>query len=147
LSGKKRTKALDAIKAACEIYINGPCLTGLSELVSEAAKRNGISAEYFRVEPDSEDSQALYLHYPTATFEDAYVVKAVKIESGAKSALDPNSKLTIRPYLESDIPNIDLSVCDITTVDAERSFWDKIVILHGLRRWFDLRGKLKGNSQ
>src|SRR5690606_29634839 len=29
----------------------------------------------------------------------------------------------------------------------ERSFWDKIVILHGLRRWFDIRGELKGNGQ
>lgn len=147
LSGKKRGKALDAIKAACEAYIEGPCLTGLSSIVSEAAKRNGLRAEQFRVESDPEDSQALYLRYPTATPVDAYVAKAVKIESGAKSALDPNSERAIRPYLEDDIPGVDLSVGNVTTVDAERTFWDKIVILHGLRRWFDIRGELKGNGQ
>ena len=147
LSGKKRGKALDAIKAACEAYINGPCLAGLSAIISEAADRNGFDAAQFRVEPDPEDSQNLYLRYPTATPVDAYIAKAVKIESGAKSALDPNSERTIRPYLEDDVPDIDLSVGNITTIDAERTFWDKVVILHGLRRWFDNRGELKGNGQ
>ena len=32
-------------------------------------------------------------------------------------------------------------------VDAGRSFWDKVVILHGLRRWFDQRGELRGGGQ
>jgi len=31
-------------------------------------------------------------------------------------------------------------VPDIVTVDVERTFWDKVVILHGLRRWHDDRG-------
>lgn len=147
LSGKKRGKTLDAIKAACEAYINGPCLAGLSAIIGETAKRNGLDTEQFRIEPDPDDSQALYLRYPTATPEDGYVSKAVKIESGAKSALDPNSNRVIRPYLESDIPGIDLGVGNVTTVDPERTFWDKVVILHGLRRWFDNRGELKGNGQ
>ena len=147
LSGKKRGKALDAIKAACEAYINGSCLAGLSAITGETAKRNGLSTEQLHIEPDPEDSQALYVRYPTATPEDTYVGKAVKIESGAKSALDPNSDRIIRPYLESDIPDIDLGVGNVTTVDPERTFWDKVVILHGLRRWFDNRGELKGNGQ
>jgi hypothetical protein len=147
LSGKKRGKALDDIKAACEAYINGPCLAGLSAIARETASRNGMRTEQFFVEPDPEDTQALYMRYPSATPVDAYMAKAVKIESGAKSALDPNSERPIRPYLEDDVPGIDLSVGNITTVDAERTFWDKIVILHGLRRWFDTRGELKGNGQ
>ena len=147
LSGKKRDKALDDIKAACETYINGSCLVGLSEIVREVANRNKLNLEQFFVEPDPEDTQALYLRYPTATPFDAYMTKAVKIESGAKSALDPHSERAIRPYLEDDVPDIDLSVGNVTTVDAERTFWDKIVILHGLRRWFDSRGELKGNGQ
>ena len=147
LSGKKRRKALDAIKAACEAYINGPCLEGLSAIIGETANRNGLSTEQLRIDPDPEDNQALYVRYPTATPEDVYVGKAVKIESGAKSALDPNSDRVIRPYLESDIPEIDLGVGNVTMVDPERTFWDKVVILHGLRRWFDNRGELKGNGQ
>jgi hypothetical protein len=147
LSGKKRAKALDAIKAACEAYIQGPFFEGLTEVVSDAAERNGLNKAQFFVAPDPEDSQALYLRYPTATPVDAYIAKAVKIESGAKSALDPNSVRSIRPYLEEDVPDIDLTVGNVTTVDAERTFWDKVVILHGLRRWFDTRGELKGSGQ
>jgi hypothetical protein len=147
LSGKKRAKALDAIKSACEAYIQGPIFEGLTEVVSDAAERNGLNKTQFFVEPDPEDSQALYLRYPTATPVDAYIAKAVKIESGAKSALDPNSVSSIRPYLEEDVPDIDLTVGNVTTVDAERTFWDKVVILHGLRRWFDTRGELKGSGQ
>jgi hypothetical protein len=30
---------------------------------------------------------------------------------------------------------------------AERTFWDKVVILHGLRQWFDARGTLRGGGQ
>ena len=35
----------------------------------------------------------------------------------------------------------------MTTVDPSRTFWDKVVILHGLRRWWDRRGELKGGGQ
>ncbi|MDE0239685.1 MAG: nucleotidyl transferase AbiEii/AbiGii toxin family protein [bacterium] len=147
LSGKKRIKALDAIREACEAYINGSCLEGLSKIVSETAARNGLDPKQFVVEADPQDNQALCLRYPTATPVDAYITKIVKIESGAKSALDPNSVRVVRPYVEDDVPDIDLGVGNVTVVDAERTFWDKIVILHGLRRWFDIRGELKGNGQ
>lgn len=147
LSGNKRKDVLNEIKLACEAYINGPCFNGLSAIIMEAARRNGINPAQFRIEQNPDDTQALNLCYPTATPVDAYVTKTVKIESGAKSALDPSSIRTIHPYLEKDVPNIDLSVGNVTTVHAERTFWDKIVILHGLRRWFDNRGELKGNGQ
>lgn len=70
----------------------------------------------------------------------------MKIESGAKSALDPNSVRSIRPYLEQDAPGLDLEVLGITVVDAERTFWDKIVILHGLRHWYESKGVLRGGG-
>jgi hypothetical protein len=39
LSGKKRRKAIETMKGACDAYINGPCLTGLSAIIGETAKR------------------------------------------------------------------------------------------------------------
>lgn len=76
-----------------------------------------------------------------------YVQAAVKIESGAKSALDPNKLCTITPYIADDLEEIDLVVPDVTTIEAERTFWDKVVIVHGLRNWFDTRGELKQDGQ
>ena len=43
--------------------------------------------------------------------------------------------------------SLDLTVANVTTVDPSRTFWDKVVILHGLRRWWDRRGELKGGGQ
>jgi hypothetical protein len=71
----------------------------------------------------------------------------VKIEGGAKSALDPNVTTAVKPYAADDLPNIDLTVGGITTVEAQRTFWDKVVILHGLRRWFDHRAQLRHGGQ
>jgi len=75
------------------------------------------------------------------------VQAAIKIESGAKSALDPNKPRTITPYIAEDVTAFDLAVPDVTTIDAERTFWDKVVIAHGLRNWFDRRGELKQDGQ
>lgn len=149
MSGKKRRASLDAIKAACETYINGPMIKGLNAVIDATAQRTGLSRTRFLVRPDPDDRQALLLQYPTATAipDDGYIAKAVKIELGAKSALDPHSVRALRPYLETDMPGIDLGVGNVTIVDAERTFWDKVVILHGLRRWFGLRGELRGGGQ
>jgi hypothetical protein len=76
-----------------------------------------------------------------------YIRRAIKIESGAKSALDPHSPLIVKPYVGNDLPDLDLSVPNVTTVDASRTLLDKVVILHGLRRWWDSRNELKGGGQ
>lgn len=147
LSGRKRQAALDEIREACEGYINGPLLECLAAICDETSARVGIEAGALRLEPDPHDRQTLLLIYPSATPTDAYIAKSVKIESGAKSALDPNSLQTITPYVDADVPDIGLAVPNVTVVDAERTFWDKVVILHGLRRWNDIRGQLRGNGQ
>ncbi len=94
------------------------------------------------------DGQSLLLWYPSATVEgNEYIRRAIKIESGAKSALDPHAPVVVKPYISDDLPNLDLAVGNVTTVDPSRTFWDKVVILHGLRRWWDRRGELKGGGQ
>ena len=41
---------------------------------------------------------------------------------------------------------MDLRVGNITSVNAERTFWDKVVILHGRRSWFERRGVLRSDG-
>jgi Nucleotidyl transferase AbiEii toxin, Type IV TA system len=150
LSGKKRGTRLDAIRDACQNYINGPLLEQLSGLLRELLETARQEPELGRVEADPEDPdhQSLLLWYPTVTADGAnYVRRAVKIEAGAKSALDPHSARTVTPYAGQDLAGTDLAVPNITTVDPGRTFWDKIAILHGLRRWWDRRGELRGGGQ
>ena len=150
LSGKKREVRLDAIKAACQDYIHGPMLERLSVLLQQTLKTANLNPNRARVELDTDDpdGQSLLLWYPTATAEgNAYIRRAIKIESGAKSALDPHAPVVVKPYIAGDLPNLDLAVGNVTTVDPSRTFWDKVVILHGLRRWWDRRGELRGGGE
>jgi Nucleotidyl transferase AbiEii toxin, Type IV TA system len=144
LSNKKRRAKLDAIRDACRAYVTGTLCASLTGIVADATSGAG------RVEIDDADSdgQTLLVHYPAVEPRDgAYVRPVVRIESGAKSALDPNTPVTIRPYVADEIESLDLAVPDVTTIEAQRTFWDKVVIAHGLRRWYDRRGELRQEGQ
>jgi len=48
------------------------------------------------------------------------------------------------PYAAKHLAAADLAAPSITTVDSGRTFYDKLAILHGPRRWWDRRGELRG---
>jgi hypothetical protein len=150
LSKTKQRARLDAIKASCQSYIAGPLLDGLSAVIGEVMSKSGVANDGWRLEldPEDRDRQSLLFWYPPATaLTGDYVRSAVKIESGAKSALDPHVIAEIKPYVDDDLDNLDLTIAGVTTIEPARTFWDKIIILHGLRRWHDRRGQLRHGGQ
>ena len=141
MSGKKRRARLDAIRASCQTFINGPLTKQFGDAAAAA-----IPSGHFRlqVDPDDADGQSLLFWYPAVTARPGdYIRSAVKIESGARSAIDPNTAAIVRPYVADDLPDLDLAVANVTTVKPERTFWDKVVILHGLRQWHERRSELR----
>jgi len=145
LSGKKRRARLNAIRDACQSYIAGPLTTQFTEVAATA-----IPGGRFRLaaDPDDKDGQTLLFWYPAVTAaEGDYIRAAVKIEAGAKSALDPHIAATVTPYVTADLPDLDLAVRNVTTVLPERTFWDKVIILHGLRQWYNRRQELRHEGQ
>lgn len=145
LSGKKRRARLEAIRDACQAYITGPLTAQLTHIAASFMPK-----DCFRIEPDPDDKdgQSLLFWYPTvASTTGQYVRSAVKIEAGAKSALDPHVAATVEPYVSQDLPDMNLTVTNVITVKPERTFWDKVMILHGLRQWHDRRGELRHGGQ
>ncbi len=145
LSGKQRRIRLDRIRAACQRYIAENMAVQLREMAARA-----IPTELFRVDldPDDPDQQTLLFWFPTVTSApDDYIRSAVKIEVGAKSALDPHETSTVTPYIAADLHDLDMTVLNVTTVKPERTFWDKIIIVHGLRQWHERRGQLRHEGQ
>lgn len=144
LSGKKRRAKLDAVRDACRSYIGGSLRQQLDSLLADITGGAG------RIDLDANDpdGQTLLVWYPVVEERaGAYIRPAVRIESGAKSALGPHQRASIRPYIADDVPDLDLAVPQVTTIEPRRTFWDKIVIAHGLRRWFERRGELRQEGQ
>jgi hypothetical protein len=146
LSGKQQRRQLDAIKDACKAYIQGTLLSRLNDQLMNLMMQAGCPPEALPVvlDLDDVDQQTLLVRYPSVMAGgDSYIQPTVKIEAGAKSALDPHRSVTVQPYVFDDMPQSSMQVTGVTTIDPERTFWDKVVILHGLRRWHDARGQLR----
>ena len=143
LSGKKRRAKLDAIRDACRTWVTGPLRETLAAQIRDFAGDVGRIA----IDADDPDSQTLLVWYPSLAGEPEYIRPAVRIECGAKSALDPHCSVPVTPYISGDVANLDLSVPGVTAIEAARTFWDKIVIVHGIRRWHEIRGELRYDGQ
>lgn len=150
LSRRKRNERLDAIRAACQTYINNELRTQLVAISKETMDAAGKNPADLKVVLDGSDPdhQSLLIHYPSALEKSDYVTPSIKIESGAKSALDPHEERTITPYLSRDVSDGDrLSVSKVMTIDPERTFLDKILILHGMNYYFEAKGVLRGGGR
>ncbi len=144
LSGKKRRARLVAVRDACRACVTGPLREFLDEQIADATDGAG------RIEIDDADpdGQTLLVWYPATEPTDETCVQPVaRIESGAKSALDPHRTVTIKPHIAEDTPGIDLAVDGVTAIEAACTFWDKVTIAYGLRRWHERRGVLRQEGQ
>jgi len=96
MSRKKRQARLDAIKDACRDYIQNTLARQFAEIAREAFAVSNIEPNDPGLAIDSDDpgGQSLLFWYPTVTTRrDDYIRPAVKIEFGAKSALDPHVQM------------------------------------------------------
>lgn len=149
LGRNKRKDFLDRIKAACQDYIGNTLRAELEAIAKQTMEAAGKDPSTLRIVPDDQDQdrQSLLIHYPSAVEPAAYVPPFVKIESGAKSAVDPNENRTITPYLAPDFTQGDLAVTGVTTIIPKRTFVDKILILHGVMFHYAAAGSLRGGGR
>ena len=147
LSGKKRRAKLDEIRAACQKYLRDGLRPHLEKVLIESVGHHEHESSGVLLDGADPDGQTLLLRYPSVLPSDGYVRPAVRIECGAKSALDPHALAQVRPYVTDDLTDVDLTVADVTTIQPTRTFWDKVVILHGLRAWFEKRAELRQEGQ
>lgn len=146
----KRKGHIDAIIDSCHKHIYGAFRTDLELSLATALGEAGLAAAAAHVVVAEDDitQQTLLLRYSSAiAIGDGYVQPAVRIECGARSALDPHGPALVTPYVSEDLKGADMNVPGVTTVDARRTFWDKVVILHGLRNCFDRRNSLRQEGQ
>ena len=134
ISNKRRSALFRELTEACSDYILGDLKTALTRSIGKMV--DGCS-----VLPDEDDDsrQTVFIEYPTLypSRDVSYVSPRVKIEAGARSALDPNLICAVSPYISDDLPDWYLGVEGISTLAPERTYWEKLLILHGLHYGYE----------
>ena len=79
---------------------------------------------------DNKDSQTVRIIYPNS-FSDISILREIRLEIGALAAWTPAKISSIMPYAANEYGRLfTQSSTDILTVLPERTFWEKVTILH-----------------
>ena len=98
-------------------------------LNEELSKKLG-DGEWVKVNPD--DEMVIDFIYPRI-FEAEYIVPHVRLEIGPLAEWMPSHITSIIPFAAEKYPKpFEQTMTDILTIDVERTFWEKITILHKL---------------
>jgi len=124
LGRKARERLTNELKEAASHYICTDLAACLSELFEQC-----------KIIEDEEDADrsTLLVQYPSlyASESDAYIEPRVKIEGGARSALDPHADQTVTPYIQEELGGASLTIDGVLTLAPERTLLGKALILHG----------------
>lgn len=99
----------------------------------------GIPTDLIRIEAEpikegipDKDPQTLFVKYPSLYEPNEYIDERVKIEFSVRSYRDPFSKANIQSILSEAFPNpaYNESAFTILAVDPEKTFLEKIFLLH-----------------
>lgn len=79
---------------------------------------------------DSFDEMVVNFMYPK-DFALEYIVPVVRLEIGPLAEWLPSHKTVIEPFVAEQYPDVfEHKSTEVLTIDAERTFWEKITILH-----------------
>ena len=79
---------------------------------------------------DKDDPFVVNIRYPRS-FGDSYIRPVVRLEIGPLASWVPHDKYTIKPYAAELFPNEFVApLCQVVSIKAERSFWEKATIVH-----------------
>ncbi len=127
LSGKKRQDLVDEIGARATEMVRDVVVPGLRAACST------LQPADWSLDISSEDAQAVLFRFPTAASAYTYGLPVVKVEFGARGEPWPTAMHRVTAYVEEVHPGLaSAAVADVSTLDAERTFWEKATLLHAL---------------
>lgn len=148
ISGKERERRSKALKVAAQNYVQSTALPRIAAAIEHAlGTKDGWD---IILDPDDRDAQTILFQYPKlldykiggygknygqsyGTSKDGYIKPRIKLEFGARGETDPAETRTIIPYLAQQFPDeLPDSEVAVSTLSAERTFWEKVTILHAL---------------
>ena len=124
-SRTKQEKLNSAIVDDSRTYIKNHILPVLK---SDFCQHMNPDAFVLRVQPEDPDS--IVFEYPTEEDGSSYIKAEVKLEIGPLAACMPSSTFDIQPYAQDYFPSLFDAPCKVVALQAERTFWEKVTILH-----------------
>jgi predicted nucleotidyltransferase component of viral defense system len=149
ISVNERKRRTQALKKAAEEYVREIALPELRGAIAQSLdNRNTWSV---RVDPEDRDLQTVLFEYPTLLDygsgltgrrtdarnsgggEGGYIRPRIKLEFGARGEAEPSESRAIVPYLAEVFPDeLPDATVQVATLSVERTFWEKVTILHAL---------------
>lgn len=138
-SSKKQTQQrIEELQQACIRKITSELLPSMKEAfvaILGDAPGNDVSETSWQLEQDTHDPQTLLFTYPrqqnTPLLIASYIRPVVRIELGARSDHWPAGTYPLTPYAAEEFPDyFEAPICQVKTLEAERTFWEKATILH-----------------
>lgn len=143
----KQQKALaEEVDEAARQYISGPLREQLLKEVAAVEDATGQKDHFsvgfgFDAYRNKDALDILVVGYYSAFGSgDGYVQAAVRIEGGARPDPVPVEQREIAPYVADELSNsANLKFGGVTTVKPERTFWEKVLILHAMTEMTEKR--------
>lgn len=123
-SKNQQNKLNEAMNAETAVFLKDSFIPRLE------ADFASLLPDSFRLYIDETDPQTVCFEYPRS-FLDQAILPIIRLEIGALAAWTPTQVVSIEPYAAKQYPQVfQQTSTDILTVSPERTFWEKVTILH-----------------
>lgn len=128
-----KRRRVTALKTDCATYIGDTYKPKLETVYENILGKDNWSIE---IDSNDPDRQTLLFHYPRCLKDSdytdiTYIKPAVRLELGSTSDHKPSSKEDISPFAAEQFPNyFNHPTTSVTVLSGERTFWEKLTILH-----------------
>lgn len=124
LSRTQRDKLSDLLRASMKDHIKTVIFPYLEmEIQNESSTPISISLDSNR--------DILEINYQSVCDTTInYIKSSVLLEFGARNAIEPNKIHKIIPYIATEVPTLDFPVATPNVLIAERTFWEKVTLIH-----------------
>ena len=132
-SNKENKRRIEELMSSARSAIEKKILPGLRQKIESVLGHDGP----WSLDLDPEDSlrQTLLFEFPTAVAErvNEYIKPVVRIELGARADHWPAQSAQVVPYVAGSLRNAwTVQPATVKVLSAERTFWEKVMILHRL---------------
>lgn len=133
-SKNQQDKFNKAVNARTETFLAEEFVPELEEDFYE------LLQDDFQISIDAADPQTVCFAYPRL-FSEGAILPIIRLEIGALAAWTPTQEATITPLAAEQYPQVfQQSGTTLRTVSPERTFWEKVTILH--KEAFRTNGKV-----